>query len=386
MPTAATLSAPATAPAKAKGPGGKPAPVAMVPFTRAAKEHVEPIFDFNQAITANSVSLGPFDIPAYGYMRNLVLYVSATGGTSGVTTAISEDAPWNLFQDIQLADVNGAPIWGPCSGYDLYLHNKYGGYEFSSDPKQNYAYSAPVVGASASGNFAFSLKIPVEINLRDALGSLANQNASSTYKLKISQNPSTTIYTTPPSTALPTVRYRAYLEAWAQPPAEDLRGRPQMTTPPAHGTTQYFSKYTSVVSSGTQTIRFARMGNYIRSWLFVLRRSASTRANGESDFPDPTQMYWDTRLVHAYNKTLWRDVIKQRTGYTGTIETAGGQDNGVFPYDWCHEFDGKIGRELRDGWVPTLQSTRWELNGSFANAGNLDVITNDVAPAGEVFM
>ena len=58
----------------------------------------------------------------------------------------------------------------------------------------------------------------------------------------------------------------------------------------------------------------------------------------------------------------------------------------MFPYEFCHEFDGHVGNELRDGWLPTVQSTRLEIVGSFANAGALDIITNDVAPAGEVFV
>lgn len=381
MPTAATLAGP---PAQAKSKG-KPVETMLVPFPRAAKEHKEPIFDFNQIITANTVSLGPFDVPAYGYMRNIVLLLQATGGVSAVTTAAQEDAPWIAIADLQLADVNGAPIWGPCSGYDLYLHNKYGGYQYSNEPKLNPSFSAMVVGASASGNFSFSLKIPVEINNRDALGSIANQNASSTYKLKITQNSSAGIYSTAPNTTLPTIRWRSYLEAWTQPPNQDLRGREQYTTPPAHGTSQYFSKFTTVVPSGTSTIRFVRVGNYLRELIFVNRRSASTRANGQADFPDPANIFWDTRLLHNYTKTIWMDDMKYRTGYTAAIETANGLDNGVFVYDWCHEFDGAIGFEMRDGWIPTLQSTRLELQGSFASACSLDILTNDVAPNGEVF-
>jgi hypothetical protein len=281
-----------------------------------------------------------------------------------------------------LADVNGAPLFGPVSGYDLYLSNKYGGYEFSGDPRQSPSFSAV---AAATGNFAFSVKIPVEINLRDSLGSLANQNASSTYKVKYTINNAAGIYTTPPVTTNPTVRVRLFLEAWSQPPVTDLRGMPQATTPPAHGTSQYWSKYTLPVPAGANTLRWTRVGNFIRTVVLVNRRTASTRLLGEADFPDPSQIFWDTRLLHNYTKAVWRDTIKNRTGYTAAAEAAGGPDNGVFPYDWIHEFDGKMGRELRDGWLPTVQSTRLELQGSFASASTLDIITNDVAPNGEVF-
>lgn len=374
----------------------KPAPTASakpqqqvrtVPFTRAAKEHIEPFVDVSQLLDANQHALGPFDIPAYGYLRHIVLLVEATGGVASVTVTAAEDAPWIAIADMQLADVNGAPIFGPVSGYDLYLANKYGGYHYGADAKQWFSFSNVAVGASASGNFTFSAKVPIEVNVRDALGAIANQNASSTYKLKITLNSSTNIYGTAPNTTLPTVRLRAFLEAWSQPPATDLRGHPQATTPPAHGTSQYWSKFTPTPGSGSNTIRLTRVGNYIRNVLFVNRNAGNgTRATGEADFPDPASIFWDTRLLHNYTKKVWRDTLTRRTGYIGAIEAAGGLDNGVFLYDWIHEFDGKIGHELRDGWLPTVQSTRLELQGSFGAADKLDILTNDVAPAGEVFL
>ena len=51
-----------------------------------------------------------------------------------------------------------------------------------------------------------------------------------------------------------------------------------------------------------------------------------------------------------------------------------------------HEFDGTLGRENRDLWLPTLGSSRLEWQFTAANAGTLTVYTNDVAIAGPVFM
>jgi hypothetical protein len=381
MPNAATMAPPKPATQQ------KQAAVRTVPFTRAAKEHIEPFVDVSQLIDTNTHALGPFDVPAYGYLRHIVLLLEATGGVASVTVTAAEDAPFIAISDLQLADVNGAPIFGPVSGYDLYLANKYGGYHFGADPRQWFSFSNVATGASASGNFTFSVKIPVEVNVRDAIGAIANQNASSTYKLKLTINSQTNIYGTAPNTTLPTVRVRAFLEAWSQPPATDLRGNPQATTPPAHGTSQYWSKFTPTPASGNNTIRLTRVGNYIREVIFVNRKTSSgLRSDGETDFPDPAQIFWDTRLLHNYTKKIWRDTLTRRTGYINAIETAGGLDNGVFVYDWIHEFDGKMGHELRDGWLPTVQSTRLEIQGSWGNADKMDVLTNDVAPAGEVFL
>ena len=380
MANAALLAPPA---AKA-GNGQAAGPVAQaINFPRAATERIEQFFDATTAaINAATQPLGPYDIPAYGYLRNIVLLVTTgTAGSGGGATA-AEDAPFSAIQEVTLSDVNGAFIFGPVSGYDLYLATKYGGYEFSCDPRQAPSFSA--INAT-TGALAFSLKLPVEIVQRDALGSISNQNASSTYKLRVTINNSAGIFATPPITTLPTLRVRGYLEAWTQPTNTDLRGLPQMTMPMAHGTTQYYSKYTAQALNGTQTVRLSRMGNYIRNVMFVCRRNASTRVNGEADFPDPVTISWDTRVLHSYTKAIWRDVIQRRTGYTAALEAAGGPDNGVYVYDFCHEFDAKLGRELREGYLPTVSSTRLELQGLFGNTDNLDIITNDVAVAGEIW-
>lgn len=364
------------------------APAVLVPFVRAAKEHAEPFSDVSTVMTAGTTQVGPVDVPAYGFMRAIAIMVNATGGAAGggnVTTAF-EDAPWNAIQEIALLDVNGAPIVGPISGFDLYLINKYGGYKRNVDPKLFPMFSAPAAGANASGNFAFLLRVPVEINSRDAVGSIANENASSVYKLRYTINSSTAVYTIPPNTTLPTVRVRLTLEAWSQPPATDLRGNPQATTPPAHGTIGYQSKITPVVPAGQQTVRLTRVGNYLRNLIFTIRDNTPTRAAGDANWPDPAAIYWDTRLLHNLYKDLWKQYMAERGGYTAAINTAGGLDSGVFVYDFMHEFQQQYGQEMRDGWLPTVQSTRLELQGTFGGAGTVSVLTHDVAPVANVFV
>src|SRR3546814_7056418 len=57
---------------------------ATVPFIRASAEHVESTgIDVSRLITANAQNLGVFDVPAYGYVRSILLLVEATGGVTG---------------------------------------------------------------------------------------------------------------------------------------------------------------------------------------------------------------------------------------------------------------------------------------------------------------
>lgn len=375
----ATITAPAASPSK--GPADKDSTAKLlVPFTRAAKEHTEQFMDVTTGlITAATVPLQPVDIPAYGFARGITLLVTATGGVGAATA--HPDAPFSAIHEVSISDVNGQPIVGPISGYDLYLLNKYGGYHLN-DPKLSPAFANTI---AASGNFTFKVWIPLEISQRDALGALGNQNAASTYKLRITQAATTGVYTVNPATTLPSMRFRAWLDAWTQPLATDLHGNPQATVPPAHGTTQFWSKSSlALAGAGAQTFRQTRVGNQIRNIILVARDVAGLRTN--APVPDPLTLSWDTRVLHERNQLMWKDQMSRRTGYTAALDAAGGLDTGVYLEDFCHEFDGSLGYELRDGWLSTTQSTRLDFTGNWLAAGTIFALVNDVSPAGEVFV
>lgn len=408
------------APPAAKSNGQAPPQQAvLIPFSRAADEHLEQFMDVSTALTANSQTLSPADVPAYGFMRSIILLVEATGGVNGAATVDGQpDAPWTVLQDVQLTDVSQSAIVGPFDGYSLYLLNKFGGLYGRLDPRQSPAFQALVEGAAALGNFSFLLRFPVEVGNRDALGALANQNASSTYKLRITLAGSASVYATALDTTQPTVRVRAYLEAWTQPAPGDQMGAPQATFPPAHNTTQYWSQTVATLSSGTQSIRHPRVGNYIRNLIYVYRTAGGVRQSQDTNFPDPATLSYDTRPLDILQRQVWRHYMAERYYAVGPKETAGGLGNsasdfrltttpaggtyapgvgvaqgylpsldaGVYVYDFAHEFDGRVGQELRDGWLPTVQSTRLELAGNFGAAGTLTILTNDVSPAGSVFV
>jgi hypothetical protein len=325
-------------------------------------------------------------------MRAIVLVVTATGATVGT---LAEDGPWNVLQNIALQEPNGATIAQFDSGYSLYLANKWGGYRDANgaDPK-----SSPAFTTDASGNFTFLLRIPVEISAREALGALPNQNGAAQFKVRMQLNTGAAgagnVYSA--ITNQPTVRVRAYLEAWDQPETS-VAGQTNQVTPPAMNTTQFWSAQTYNVNAGQQQIRLTRVGNYLRNLVCVFRRAGTSRANGHTDMPDPTTIYLDTRPLDVIERNNWLNQMYERTGFGGraaggvttagvTLDSPGGLDAGVFVYDFMHEFDNSLGRETRDLWLPTLGTSRLELQGTFANAGTLTVLTNDVAIAGSVFV
>jgi hypothetical protein len=208
------------------------------------------------------------------------------------------------------------------------------------------------------------------------------------------------LYTTAPSTQ-PTVRVQVYLEAWDQPEVA-VAGMTNQVTPPAMNTTQFWSAQIYNVGSGAQTVRLTRVGNYIRNLIFINRRASSgirvgASNSGDADWPDPLSVILDARPIDTASKVLWREQMFRRSGYGGraqyaattvaeTKDAAGCMDSGVFVLDFTHEFDQTIGQENRDLWLPTLGSSRLELQGIFGGADTLTVLTNDVAIAGPVFL
>jgi hypothetical protein len=375
--------------------------VTMVPFIRASAEHREPSgIDVSRLQTTSAQDLGVFEIPAYGYLRSLVLLVTATGGV-GASTATA-DAPWSVLSNIFLTEPNGSVLSQFNSGYDLKECMKWGGqrWPWAADPAGSPAYVDS--DFAANGNYQFLLRVPVELNLRDALGSLPNQNAAATFKLRLTLAASTDVYTVAPS-PLPTVRVQVFSEEWDQPEVSSA-GVTNQIVPPAMNTTQFWSPQIFNISAGQQTIRLTRVGNYIRNLIFIFRSgSPATRANGNTDWPNPLTLYLDTRPLDIIERQNWFNQEYERTGFGGTIghriataglsianDTSRSLDNGVFVYDFMHEFDGGLGRENRDLWLPTLGSTRLEIQGNFSpvsgNSGVLTVYTNDVAIAGSVFI
>lgn len=362
------------------------APVLSVPFIRATDENLQPgnLDRTSAALTANTQDFGVNDLPAYGYISHLYILVEATGGAAGLNNAVAkEDAPWSILRDIALTEPNGAYIVQFNDGYQAYLAHKYGGYldPRSADPRANPIFSA----IATSGNFTFLLRIPVAVSGRDAVGALANQDSAGQFKLKLKVGATTDIYSTSPDTK-PTVRVRAWMAGWDQPEAMS-GGAANQTEPPAHGTTSFWSVQAGInVVAGQNVIELKRKGNYLRQIIFVLRRAGTSRANGQTDWPAETRFLRDSFPARYYDDNVWRTIMFERTGMDQTVETKNGLDNGVRFHDYMHEFDGALGRENRDLWQPTRGSTRLELAGSWANAGTLDVIYNDVAIAQNVFL
>lgn len=367
-----------------------------MPFRRSTRHHREgPFYQTTVTLGASATVFPPIPVAAYGFLRGIWVNVSATAASNSASVAFTQDGPFNALA-YTLQDVNNAPIYGPLpAGLYTFLTNKYGAYRFAMDPRANNYFATTGTG-SAGGSFNYWLYVPVEMLSRSGLGSITNLNAAAAYQLVLTLQPESVIYSTSPTDA-PSVTVSAYLDAWQQPPAHDVLGNTTTQTPPALNTTQFWSLSSIPVQSGYQTPRLTRLGYYLRNLVFVFV-NGSTNERDETDFPDPAELWVDGVLMEHFAKAQWRQIVYNDYGYVATngsgtagaaasqLDTANGQDSGVFPYTFADDFELHPGQELRNGYMPTLESSRIELRGTFGVAGTLYVLTNDVAPAGSIFV
>lgn len=352
----------------ARRSGGQAQQVPAVPFVRGSREFSEGAFD-DRTVTpgAAAVAVNPIEIPARGWATSLAILVEGSGGTLGAG-ALGEDWPWSVFDQLQVTRPNGDPYFGPLQGFSAYMTNVYGGYEFDADPAQDPDFLGGI-------NCRFLLRIPIEITHHDAYGALINQDAAAAYRLAWTVPASTTLFTTAPTT-IPALRYRSWLEGWEQPPPADLAGRPIEQTPPGTPTAQFWSEQTFNVVAGLNTIRLTDVGNLIRCLILIYRDNTATRIRRDDELPaDSIRVTYDARDLENRSLRGWRKAMFERFGIQAPA--------GVVVYDKIHDGEGHAGNETRNQYLPTRDATRIEVVGTFGGDGGiLNVVTNDVAPAG----
>lgn len=344
---------------------GPPSAAPIVPFTSAAHEHTEPAFDETVELTANPRALNPINVPAFGYLRHALIEVTTvTPGEQEAEAVTNADFPWNLFQNVQISDVNGAPIFGPLDGYATLWASISGGYAGRPDPRVMPFYS---------GTFnepKFLLRVPIEISHYDGFGALANQNAAASYRLNLTLNGTGKLSTK--IKKAPKIRIRVWFETWTLPNETDIAGRPQAEAPPMLDSAQYYSNFIKNTQNGANTVLLVRVGSLIRTLVIIARNEAGERK--DAVFPDPCRLEWDARKIREDSQVMLQEML------AASIPELKSRDAGVFAYLFDRSTKNTVGDDSPALWIPTVQSTRLEIAGNSSEAGTLQIITNDVAP------
>ncbi len=393
---------PAQAPAKpGTRQGQAAAPVRRQPFPVGVLEVENPDYDVTKTQTAGVVQFDNHSFEPTGWLRGLWYQFDMTvSGNVTNSVTFTGDNPFSVINKFTLKDVGNREVFGPMGGYDWFCTNKFGGYFGDlADPRASVEYSLTTGTGGTAGSFTFVLYVPLELVARDALGAVENKSSSSAWKAELFMDTQASTYGQVPST-FGNLRVRVTEDGYTEPAASDEHGRPLSQTPPAVGTLQYWvSENSGGIGGAAATISYNLdngIGYSIRNLIYKLTRGASSRANGDADWPDPvTLTYGKVQLFQRY-KTTWIAKMARAYGLVQTpgqaqaaannvADTAVNRENGVFPVWFCDDFGPFVGGELRNGYLNTKTGTvlKWKgtLGGSAA-ADTLYALINYVIPPG----
>jgi len=410
-------AAPTATAAPASQAGGDQAPAApqaasVVPFVRGSGKGKYKFFSKSGlTLTTASQDLGPIDIKAYDYMRSILVTVTTTaaGGATGTAQA---DAPFNVFTTMAVKQPNGQTMYQVSSGHHAAMIQKYGFYRGFCDPRSDPAYF--VNGSWAS----FALRIPFELDLRDALGALPNKDAAAPFSLELTLNTLSNVFGSSQGTS-PTLTVEAWLEAYDQPPTT-LNGQMVQTTPPNMNTLQRWTEQNITMSTGQFDARVRKLGNYLRMLLPIMKNSSGVRIGmatagtaaslAGTNWADPVQIVLDEDVKDNISAADWQRRIWEVWGFgqtnPGTATTvaagvatagaasgatpnmgqdaAGGLDTGLFPIQYC--VDQRDITENTNFYLPTIESEDYLLRGSWGSAvSKLVTLVCEVLPQGDIF-
>ncbi len=367
--------------AKQKSQGGKQA-VLRRPFIVGSRTVDKQTYDKTKVMSASTQTMDSYEVDPTGYLSELYLLVEATS-TASAAVVFGPDGPFSAIDSVTLNDTNNKPLLGPISGWDLYILSKYGGYTFCDDARDD-----PNFATATSGSFSFTLRLPIEIVHRDALGSIPNKSASATYTLNMTiAAMAAGAFVSVPQNALPSVRIRVQQGGWMDPNAVDVQGKPVAQNPPGGQTTQFWTKQTDTFAFGTINTRLKGIDANLRNLIFIIRDSTAASATaaasatgtsarnlGESNWPDPFVLPYETSTPVNRLKAIWKRKMLEDYGYreavgTGPQEAAHSLDKGVFVLAYNRDFGLKAGGESRFGYLPCSASTPVNISGSQGSNG-----------------
>jgi hypothetical protein len=396
MPAAAAAGPQTAAPSG--GGGGNP-------FQLATNLYCEKNNVGNLATTTvtTSQTAGGGQVNAGQYLRGIRLVVrsQASASVTTVNGAIN-DFPFNLLTGLDFVNVDGSEILYVMGGYAHYLAQKY------TRPWLGDPMFYPDAQQAITAMPQFTLFLQPEI--RWTAGVLANTDTRSQYRFDYSLDTIANItgangssYNT--GSQAPAVTVQPYVDAWAQPDAEDLQGVPNQPVPPGLNL-QYKRRhqiFTMNANNSDNILQSALTGNALRCQIFVHRNGGSIRSEG---FTDPIQWQLDNRSLG-----------KLSVNNGGTTTTVSGQSNGDMVQNWMTEQYGeyfpailtgsttttvvdarresgvyvfprflKPGSMYGQGWLYTANSTKetFETTSGISTTGTAELITSEVYPVGPV--
>lgn len=389
------------APAGASG-GGSPG-VGQNPFQIATNLYAEKNLQGLQTAVAATTGQQQFggSVNAGQFLRGVRLMVRTASAPVAATavngrTFATGDGAFDIIASADLINVDGSEILYNMSAYAHYIMEKYAK-PWKKDRVLSYDYVAP---AAAVGG-AFTLPLFPEI--RWTAGVLANTDTRSQYRFDY------TLAAWTVTTTQPSFNITPYMDAWAQPDANDLQGTPNQPVPPGVNLQVKRRHQLFTVNAGADnTILSTLTGNAIRC-AAIIARSAAAGLPRVDGFSDPIYWYLDNRSLGRLNPDIVRqwaedqyttyelygtasqagqanyqtsnNAVDAVTGATANYAGAPSSDFGVAIFPRFIE----PGELYGQGWLYTANSTKLAWETVAANAAvSYELVVDEVYPVGNV--
>jgi hypothetical protein len=362
---------------QARPSNGRQAQPAARPFRAGVQSLEDPQYTQSYQLTTSTHDLPDYTLNGDGFLRKVWVWVQGVTAGNSATVTFAQNGPFTAIDTIQFLDTAGRAIFGPFDGYTAMIINKFGGYFNQGDPRGDVTYTATAGSGGTGGSFNFILTIPLEIASRDGLGSLVNKNTAVPYRVKIRLAASATPYGTAPTNA-PTVTVSMTQDNWWQPESTDPKGHPLAQNPPAVNTTQFWASNNYPLSAGNvpgQQLSTG-LGYPFRNLLLMLVDSTGSRANGDTDWPNPVTFTVEKNQLFQRYQQMW----KSRTGKaydfrSTTADSAYALENGVYPIWFDDDFGLQPGDELRNGYLITRGGQNMLFTGNIGGSGSFTLFT-----------
>jgi hypothetical protein len=328
MTAAATMAPPSDS------KDGKKAPPPLRPFFTGSLDLETRTQTYTNPLSTSQVPLATFYPKTNGWLADLWIRLSAAGGVGAGTLQTVNDGILGYLATITLSDTGGQPVLGPMTGHEFAMFVKWGGFSFSDDLRNSETFTE----VSTTGNGSFTLQIPIQFVRAEPLGPLPNTNSNNAFALDITQASSVAVFSTPPVTTQPTITITIYQDSYRQSAGKDAQNNATVTTPPGTGAVLYARRGTNTPTAGSQDFQLSQQEGSYRALTFIMKDSTGSRTVGDTDWPNPVQIYFNNDVPYDRTKDQWIRRLERDYNYTKTLTAAvnpvGGRDLGVFTLNW----------------------------------------------------
>lgn len=331
------------------------------PFIRYAEEAVALAYD-TSGIAFGGVSNLPLTaVP--GFLRALIVKMTASGGSGATVVTAASDAPMNAISQLTLRDASGQPIYPAIDGYGLFLINLYSGQTLTGqggrqDPTSTGfpSFSAVTTASgSGAGNFTLKLWVPLEFN-SSGYCALPSDNSAELPKLLVQFAGSATVYSTAPAT-LPTIDLRVEESYWAVP-----NNMPDLAPYDVGASAQWLLTVSgqNPPSNAYMRVLDQGVGQFVHTKIFVYRDSNNAR---QDFFPDPVEEWIDQFQYRLEARDTRFDEMWKRFGVT--------RPTGVLVFTWRNSIQDEVSAaDDAEDVLTTTGSTKFEVGGTWKTNAN----------------